>query len=79
MSDLVGKRMLLKVGKAGAWGRDAEVQEFKILELSPSGNWIKLMNAYGNKFWKPVADVAVVEELKPLKVDRPPDSAGASK
>lgn len=71
MSDIVGKRMLLKIGGNRAWGKDGEVQEFRVLEVSPSGNWIKLMNVYGNKFWKPIADVAVVEELKPLNVDKP--------
>ena len=71
-NDLVGKRMLLQV-KSGRYSSNDEVTEFRVIEVSPSGNWVKLMNIYGNKFWRPVANVAVVEELKPLNVGRPTD------
>lgn len=69
VAELVGKRLLLKFGTAPAFSRNVEIQEYRVLEVSPSGNWVKLMGMHGNKFWKPVVDVLVVEELKPL---RPP-------
>ena len=60
ITDYVGKRVLLKVEKR--W--DSEVQEFKVLEVSPSKGWVKLMNLNGHKFWKPVASISFLEELK---------------
>lgn len=63
---LVGTRCLLKL--AGSWG--GSVEEYKVLELSPSKNWVKLMNMYGNKFWKPIQDVSLVEELYDLRTHK---------
>ena len=67
--ELVGKRVLLKVGVGSFRGSD--VTEYRILEVSPSGVWVKLMNLNGHKFWKPLADIAFVEELREIK---PPSS-----
>lgn len=63
--DLLGKRVLLKLSSTGY--RSTEVTEYKVLEVSPSGVWVKLMNLYGNKFWKPVQEVAFIEELREIK------------
>ena len=73
--DYVGKRCLLKVTK----DYSSEVQEFKIIEVSPSGNWVKLQSNYsGQKFWKQLSDIAFVELLQELE-SRPtplaPDTA----
>lgn len=65
---LVGKRCLLKVPR-GIYGVD-RIEEYRILEISPSGNWVKLMNLYGNKFWQAITDVSYVEELRDLKAER---------
>ena len=70
ISQLLGRRVLLKIG--GAWGRQ-EVTEYKVLEVSPSGSWVKLQNMNGNKFWKPLHDVAFVEALQELTKDKPQD------
>lgn len=67
ITELVGKRCLLSV-KIG-W--QPSVDEYKVLEVSLSGNWIKLMNIYGKKFWKPIQEVSFVEELRDLKADKP--------
>jgi len=32
--------------------------------------FIKLMNIYGQKFWKPVSDVSFVEELVDIQAGR---------
>ena len=74
--DYVNKRCLLKVTK----GYSSDVQEFKILEISPSGNWVKLQSNYsGQKFWKQISDIAFVELLQEFE-SRPTSRAadGAS-
>ena len=68
MRDLVGKRCLLNV-KEGNWST-GDVNEFKILEVSPSGNWVKLLNMNGYKFWKSITVVSFVEELVDFKAER---------
>lgn len=72
MDDLVGKRMLLKVSNGGIHC-GAAIEEYRILEVSPSGGWVKLQNLNGNKFWRSRNDIAVVEELKPLNLGKPKD------
>ena len=68
----VCKRLLLKVISGSSYLRyEGPVQEFKVLEISPSGNWLKLMNTNGNKFWRAIAEISFVEELLDIKADRP--------
>ena len=68
--ELVGKRILGKTTRS-TYPRDAEISEYRVIEVSPSGNWVKLQNLYGSKFWKPVTDVSYVEELHDLKPGGP--------
>lgn len=70
LKELIGQRLLIK-GISGRFGSNSTVDEVKILELSPSGNWVKIMNGYGNKFWKSVTDIAVIEVLKDLRDGKP--------
>lgn len=72
ITQLIGKRCLLKIGSSSSWNRQ-EVTEYRVLEISPSGNWVKLMNIHGSKFWKPVTECSLVEELTELKPERPPN------
>jgi hypothetical protein len=66
--ELIGKRCLLKVDERGSYSfGQTGVTEFVVREVSPSGNWIKLQNIFGNQFWKPVSQVALVETLTDLK------------
>jgi len=65
--ELIGKRIL--ISDSTGFGR-ASVNEVKVIEVSPSGNWVKLMNMYGNKFWKPLKDISLVEVLK--SIEKPP-------
>jgi hypothetical protein len=60
IEDLINQRVLV-YEKAG-WNSD--IMEFKILEVSPSGNWTKVMNMHGNKFWKRTENIQIVEVLK---------------
>ena len=64
LESLIGRRCLLKLKQSY---NNHEVTEYKVLEASPSGNWIKLMNLYGKKFWKPVAEVSFVEHLQDIE------------
>ena len=63
--ELVGKRCLMLV-EGSRYSRSQSVEEYRVLEASPTGNWVRLMNAFGNKFWKPVAEVSLVEVLQEL-------------
>jgi hypothetical protein len=56
---VVGKRILAKVGNR--YGKN--VDEFRVLELSPSKRWTRLMNVNGAKFWVATTEVGVVEVL----------------
>lgn len=74
VNDLVGKRILAKVGQSRISSFCGPlVEEYRVLEVAPSGNWIRLMNAHGNKFWRAVTEVSFVEELRDLKADKPRD------
>lgn len=42
-----------------------EVEEFKVLEFSPSGRWVKVMNSNGIKKWRLSENITVIEELEP--------------
>lgn len=69
----IGKRcLLILAGRYHGPHMDA-VSEFKIIEISPSGKWVKLMNLNGMKFWRNVDTVKFIEELKDLKVGKPDD------
>ncbi len=59
---------LLLTSHRGYWPNyGQQISAFYVLEFSPSGSFVRLQNEYGNKFWKPVTDVAVVEVLKNIE------------
>lgn len=63
MRDYIGKRCLLRLAKSYSGAGD--VKEFTVLEVSDSGNWVKLKSDYGGqKFWKALADISLVEVLQ---------------
>lgn len=62
--ELIGKRVLLKL--SDTYHCEAP-EECRILEVSPSGNWIKIMNLNGRKFWKAIKSVSLVEVLKDIE------------
>lgn len=72
INELKGTRCLLKVSN-GQYGRQ-DVTEYRVLEISPSGNWVKLQNINGSKFWKATAEVALVEKLTELRPEPPPSA-----
>jgi hypothetical protein len=69
VTTLVGKRILATLD-ATTFGRRCP-EEYRVLEVSPSGNFVRLQNAHGNKFWRMAGEVAVLEELKIPELMRP--------
>lgn len=65
--DLIGQRLLIKRSGHEYGSREGDVEEIKILEVSPSGEWAKVMNQNGQKFWRLRSGIAVVEALLPLR------------
>lgn len=71
LSDLLGKRALLKVAP-GSWS-SGNVEEYRVLELSPDSAWVRLMNTFGHKNWVAVVSVSFVSALQDLisREDKP--------
>jgi hypothetical protein len=74
--DIVGRRALLKIGVNPSMG---ETVEYSVVEVAPSGNWIKLRTLNGAEIWKPIREVVLVELLRNLNAGEPdePDREGA--
>ena len=69
VTTLVGKRMLVK--GANRTYNSSVVEEVRLLEVSPSGNWVRFMSCAGNKYWRPMSEVALVEVLQSLDKGKP--------
>lgn len=67
ITELLNKRVL--ISKKETYGNPT-IEEVKVLEVSPSGNWVKLMNINGNKYWRPVVNIALIEVLIDLEVGK---------
>lgn len=63
VTDLVGQWVLFNM--KGRWGGAAEA--FRVLGVSPSTNYVRLQNESGNKFWKPVTDIQLIEVLHTIE------------
>ena len=62
--ELLHKRILI-VEKSGGFSSSQVIEEVKILEISPSGKWVKIKNQHGKKLWKSAVDIVPVEILEP--------------
>jgi hypothetical protein len=62
IQDLLHKRILL-AEKTSRYNQEKIVKEFKILEISPSGNWVKVQNDFGKKYWVPTIEIIPIEVL----------------
>lgn len=62
---ILGKRILFQSKKYGY-----NIDEAVVLEVSPSGNYTRLMNSHGNKFWKPTQEINPIEILKQIKKEK---------
>jgi hypothetical protein len=65
--DFLHKRILVTIKKRMNYSEVQTVEEIKILEVSPSGNWIKTQDMDGRKYWKHYADLVIVEVLQTLE------------
>jgi hypothetical protein len=69
-ADLLFKRILVVVKEDSYRSSNSKIEELKILEISPSGKWVKVQNQYGNKFWKSSSDITPVEVLPNLTKEK---------
>ena len=70
IEDILHKRILV-AEKQNSYSSDKIVKEIKILEISPSKNWVKIMNDNGNKLWKHYSDIIPIEILQSLNMHKP--------
>ena len=67
LREYVGKRMLANL-KSSKWSRP-EFDEYRLLEVSPSGKWAKLRHhTQGYVFWTESEFVSIVEELPEVEI-----------
>jgi len=64
VNELLHKRILVAEKESG-YRSGQKIEEIKVLEISPSANWVKIQNQYGKKFWKSAADIVPIEILAP--------------
>ena len=68
----VGCRYLLRIA-------DREIQEFRVLEISPNGEWIKLLPATNAPFfWTQPFNIKVVQRLSAQPPDLTPGTTSES-
>jgi hypothetical protein len=63
MRDLLHKRVLVAVRENGYRSTNSTVSELLIMEVSPSGNFVKVRDVDGRRYWKSHADIVPVEVL----------------
>ena len=68
IQDLLHKRVLIAEKERGFNNSNKTVKEIKILEISPSKNWVKIQNDNGNKYWLHYADITPIEVLDSVEV-----------
>ena len=64
--ELLHKRVLVAEKDTYYNQSSKTVKEIKILEISPSGNWVKIMNDVGKKYWLHYSDITPIEVLSIL-------------
>lgn len=70
ITKMLHKRILV-AEKLQGFNSKSTVEEIKILEISPSGIWIKIQNMNGNKYWKNYSDINPIEVLENINLDKP--------
>ena len=74
--DLVGERVLMTVLEG--YGKGRQVSEYRVLEVSPAGEWIKTIDLYGHRCWTPVAQATLAEKLQKAEQKPRQRAQGAS-
>ena len=64
VKNVMGKRVLARV--ANRYGRDEEgdLREIRVVEISPSGNYVMIDRDQGYGKWYPIKDIKVIELLE---------------
>ena len=73
VKDLLHKRILV-AKKNNDYSVKGKVEELKILEISPSGNWLKAQNTNGYKYWVHYSDIVPIEILAFVSNDKPKEN-----
>jgi hypothetical protein len=60
-------RRVLMAAKRNGFDSTCTVEEFTILEISPSGKFIKIRNMDGRKYWKVISDIQIIETLETIE------------
>ena len=66
IKDLVHKRVLVSE-KESRYSRDQIVKEILIMEVSPSGNFTKVRDMDGRRYWKHTSEITPIEVLLNLE------------
>jgi len=66
IKELLHKRVLIAV-KESSYSRSSTVSELTIMEVSPSGNFVKVRDMDGRRYWKSHADIIPVEILESVE------------
>lgn len=70
-NDHVGKRFLIaNLNETYHFASRKSVEEVRILEISPTKQWVKIQNMSGNKFWKATTEITILEELDDQRLAR---------
>lgn len=67
IQELLHKRVLVAEKEAGYRTGNKTVKEIKVLEISPSENWVRVQNENGNKYWLHSSDIIPIEVLNSVK------------
>lgn len=76
--DKLGARILMTVQKPHGFGSKTAVEQARVIEVSPSGQWTRLMNEHGAKFWTRTEEIMLVEVLTDAPTEPRPDRDGLS-
>jgi hypothetical protein len=64
MKKFLYKRILVLVKSGRYYDKSVNAEELKVLEISPSGEWVKVMDQYGKKYWKDTGSIDPIEVLE---------------
>lgn len=67
LNEVLGKRVLVAEKSYGLSSQNRDVKELKILELAPTGNWVKVRNDDGRRYWLHYLDINIIEVLSGLE------------
>lgn len=67
IKDLVHKRVLLVAKEKAGYSVETIVIEVLIMEVSPNGNYTKIRDMDGRRYWKHTSEITPIEVLLNLE------------